>query len=127
MEDYIQVAYLKKPHGVQGYIHIEIEEVFEEDLLKAKAVFIEMTKKKVPHFIQKLDLSGKDVIKFEEYNSPETVKILSQRPVYMRIQDIEALEDKLEEQKSEGLQYLEGFQLFNQNNELKYEVGGIFS
>ena len=113
MIEYVQVAFLRKSHGVKGFIHIAMEEVFEQDIMNAKALFVEHRKKKVPYFIDSIELGGKDIIKFEEFKTPEDVKMLSQKAVFLPKNQISDFKEKTQPVLTAN-DLLVGFKLIDQ-------------
>ena len=115
MSDYIEIGFLKKTHGVKGYIHIAIDEWYEEDLANAKALFVDKRGRKQPYFIEKILFAGKDTIKLEEFNTMEEARVITQQAVFLRSADVTAL--KVEESDLE-FDYLKDFTLFDGKQEL---------
>ena len=116
--EYTEVAFLRKTHGVKGFIHIVIEDIFLDDVVKNKHLYLKFGKKMRPFFIDKLELSGKDIVKFEDISTPEEAKIYTQRPVYLENRTISFDVSDIEEESDLEYKYLEGYMLSNTDKEI---------
>lgn len=88
MNNYIQIGYTGKPHGVNGQIKIVVKEKFERDALQANVLFIEWKGSHVPFFVEELSVGNAWIVKLEDVNSPENAGALSGKGIFLRQEDL---------------------------------------
>ena len=80
----IAIGKTGKPHGLQGELKLWIEEAYEEDLLAAKAVFINGR----PYFIEQVRSGGGVLLKLEGVTTRDAAQLLAGKPVELRAEDV---------------------------------------
>lgn len=88
MDNFVQIGYTGKPHGVEGRLKIVIHERYERDALQANVFFIEWKGGHVPFFVEDLSVGNAWIIKLEDVNSPENAGALSGKGVFLRQEDL---------------------------------------
>lgn len=95
MFTYFQIGRILKPFRNDGTLLALFEQGFEEDIKKAKAIFIRIKGQPVPFFIASLEFDNDlGYIKFEEFNGPEEIKILNGADLLLRDIDIKRKKKK---------------------------------
>lgn len=118
-EQYQQIGYIKKPHGIRGEIKIKLESQFLEDLLAAKVVFIDQNGRPVPYFIEEVQLGHVQTIKLEDVNSREDAQALSASLLFLRTNDLLSPSEKIIQQVDElEFGFLAGYQLFDHQDQV---------
>lgn len=87
-EDFIPVGFVRKAHGVYGEMRLQVREVFIEDVLEAKVLFIRRQGRPAPYFIESIRDAGNIIVKLEGVNTPEAAKTLNGSELLMRREDI---------------------------------------
>lgn len=122
--DYINIGYTKKTHGIGGELKVFIEERFFEDFMKNERIFLDVKGVKVPYFIINVRGTLDMIMKLEDVASKESAYALQSREIFLRPQDlipdhkreIEVEDDQLE------YEYLLGFTIVDQT---VGEIGAI--
>ncbi len=123
MENFISIGFTKKTYGTNGELKMKIEEKYIEDFLNAKVVFLAISGKKVPFFIEKVRFGNALLAKFEDLDSLQEAQMITSKEVFIREKDLMKEEDKLLEVE-ETLVYkkYEGFLIIDSN---AGEIGSI--
>lgn len=118
MQDYINIGYTQKTHGVHGEMKIVVEDPYLEDVLKNKRLFLDVKGVKVPYFIE--NLRGGDggplIIKLEDVSTREEAHGLQSRQVYLRPQDLipdHLREIPVDEEEESAYANLAGYQIID--------------
>ncbi|MCB0654391.1 MAG: 16S rRNA processing protein RimM [Saprospiraceae bacterium] len=95
MEKYIQIGFALKTHGVGGEIKFNIEDEYWDDFEEADVLFLEVSGRKTPYFVEEIKSGGSMLlVKFEDINSREEASALTSRPVFMREKDMSEKEEE---------------------------------
>ncbi|RMG78594.1 MAG: 16S rRNA processing protein RimM [Bacteroidetes bacterium] len=116
MEDLVSIGFTKKSHGFRGEIKMNVKDEFVEDFLNAEVVFIEISGRTAPFFIENVRYSGHTLLsKFEDIDSPEAALPLTSKPVFLRRSDLIPESEKLLEVSENALSFarLQGFTLID--------------
>ncbi|THH41341.1 ribosome maturation factor RimM [Neolewinella litorea] len=84
----VQIGTTGRPHGVRGELSLFVEEVFEDDLLLARAVLI--GDQPVPYFVERFRQGGKMTVKFERFDTREQVSLLANKPLWLPANEVSA-------------------------------------
>ncbi len=122
MESWVEIGKTGKTHGLKGELKLAVDEFFLEDLLSAKALFVDIRGRKTPYFIEAVRGGAAIIIKLEEVNTLEEATLLANKAVFLRESDVAELPDP----EDEGLEYgfLAGFALYSPTGE---KLGAIES
>ena len=92
-ESCYQLGYLLKTHGLKGDVVIEIDADYPEEYVEMESVFVEINKKLVPFFIERIQLSGsKATIKFEDIDLAQANKMKG-AGIYLPLEVLPDLKD----------------------------------
>lgn len=80
----IAIGKTGKPHGLQGELKLWVEEPYEEDILAAKAVFINGR----PYFIEQVRSGGGLLLKLEGVTTRDAAQLLAGKPLELRAEDV---------------------------------------
>ena len=105
METYQSIGFTKKTYGVKGELKLNIEDQYLEDFAQADVLFLNLSGRKIPHFIEYINYENPFTIKFEDYNSKEAAIELTGVEIFMRASDLLAEEDKVLEIPDNALFY----------------------
>jgi len=116
----ILLGQIIKVCGYEGAVSIKLDKYFSENIPQMESVFLEVDGKPVPFFISYTEYSGADVlkIKFEDYDSIEKISEFIGCKIFLTT-TVPTVE------KSTDYQDLNGFRIYNQNNELLGEISQV--
>lgn len=86
----IPIGKTGKTHGVTGALKIFVDDRYLEDFLKADLVFLEVSGKHEPFFIEDIFEANDLLVKFEDLDAPEQAHRYSGKPVFLRLSDLHA-------------------------------------
>ena len=84
--EYLEVGYLRRPHGVHGEMIMEVHTDFPERLEPGTGVYISDVHRRMIISGTRFHKDGL-IIKFEELNSPEEAGLYRNQSVYVRTAD----------------------------------------
>jgi 16S rRNA processing protein RimM len=110
---YVNIGYTKKTHGLKGELKLVIEERYLEDFLKNERIFLDVKGTKVPYFVASVRGAGEMILKLEDVDSKDSAYGLQSREVFLRKQDLIPDQQRELEYEEETLEYehLTGFML----------------
>lgn len=82
----IEIGRVGKAHGLKGEVKLNIEAWYEDDLLAAPVVLV--GEPAVPYFLESARGGGALIVKFEDLDQREEVALLSNRPVFLKAEDV---------------------------------------
>ncbi|NJB85510.1 16S rRNA processing protein RimM [Lewinella marina] len=85
----VQIGTTGRPHGVRGELGLFVEEVYEDDLLLARAVLI--GERPVPYFVERFRQGGKLTVKLEKFDTREQVNLLANRPLWLPAAEVSVM------------------------------------
>ncbi|MGE5356559.1 MAG: ribosome maturation factor RimM [Deltaproteobacteria bacterium] len=92
---YENIGRILKPFRNDGTLLALIDQQYNKDILKAKAIFIRINGHAVPFFPESIDVEDDlAYIKFEEFCGPEEVKPFNGSEILLRDTDIKNLKNK---------------------------------
>lgn len=94
MEKYVSIGFTKKTYGTKGELKMKIEEKYVEDFFKASVVFLLISGKKVPFFIENVRFGNALLAKFEDLDSLQDAQSITSKEVFLREKDIVKEEDR---------------------------------
>lgn len=87
-DTFIQIGKLGKPYGLKGEIKLLLWDEFV-DFLPQDVLFVPQHGDKIPFFLEYSKVQGAHVLaKFEDFQDPNAVYKLAQKPVFLREKDI---------------------------------------
>lgn len=90
--EFLEVGRIGKTHGLKGDLWLNLSTDFPERLGAGKIVYIGKKFKKFS--IGSFSLKGhRGLVKFDEFNSPEEARLLTNQNVYVKIEDLPELPD----------------------------------
>jgi 16S rRNA processing protein RimM len=84
MEEFTEIGYTLKPHGLAGEIKIFVQEEWEDAAFDLDVVFLEMKGKKVPYFLSQIRGGGALIATFEEIDSRDDALVISSKPMFAK-------------------------------------------
>ncbi len=96
-----------KTHGKDGQVRVQVEDAYYDDLMKARAVFIDMDGSQVPFLIKEIEVKNHILMRLDELDQPEQASALSLKDIYLETSSVseEAKNMILEEDHSLLLNY----------------------
>ena len=90
-----QLGYIVKTHGVKGQVIAYFDVDYPEDYEELESVFLQISGKLVPFFIDALDIqpNGRIIMKFEDVDSIVEAEKLKSIPLYLPLDNLPELED----------------------------------
>jgi 16S rRNA processing protein RimM len=88
MDNYVEVGYTGKPHGINGQLKLVVEEAFERDVLQSNVLFIDMKGHPIPFFVEDLSVGNAWIVKFEDVDTRESAAGLSSKGIFLRREDL---------------------------------------
>ncbi len=120
-ESCYQLGYVLKTHGLKGELVIIIDADNPQEYSEMESVFVEVNKKLVPFFIDRIQLNaGKAILKFEEIDSIDQAKEFKGARIYLPLDVLPDLE--------EGYYFHEliGFKVIDSKEGELGEISGVF-
>jgi len=120
-ESCFQLGYILKTHGLKGELVIVIDADNPQEYQKMESVFVDLNKKLVPFFIERIQLNGsKAIIKFEEVDSIDKAKTFKGSKIFLPL-------DVLPDLKN-GYYFHEliGFSVIDSNEGTLGLISGVF-
>lgn len=108
--EFVEIGKLNKPHGLQGELKATVDERYWEDLARVAAIFVDQKGDKIPYFIETVRGGEPLIFKLEEVNTKEEAALLTNKPLYLRREDVH-LDDAAIRSKGLEHDYLEGYTL----------------
>ncbi len=89
-ENFVTCGRIIKTHGIFGQIKVTFSEHFEPEYKKGDWLFLEITEKPVPFFIEGIEYQGDDLpaIQLRDVQTPEEALQIVNRPVLLPIQNL---------------------------------------
>jgi len=110
--EFIHVGHSAKSRGVNGNFKARIAKNYLTDVLRARAIFINLDGSKVPFLIESAEEKGQVILKLEEVDSPEVVSKYLSKELYLEASEISP--ESSSEDKPEHT--FVGYTLIDQNN-----------
>ena len=120
-ESCYQLGYVLKTHGLKGELVIVIDADNPQEYSEMESVFVEVNKKLVPFFIERIQLSGeKAIIRLEEIDSIEEAKKFKGSRIFLPLDVLPDLD--------EGYYFHEliGFQVIDSKEGKLGTISGVF-
>ncbi|MEM9528197.1 MAG: hypothetical protein AAGA31_16410 [Bacteroidota bacterium] len=76
-----EIGFTGKAHGLKGELKLRALEFYEEDLLKAKSIFV--GDPPIPHFVEYFRGGGALIVKLEGLDTREQVQLLNSQPLWL--------------------------------------------
>jgi 16S rRNA processing protein RimM len=109
--NHIKVGSILKSTGVKGELKLEVEENLEDDVLKAKHIFVLINGDFVPYFVESVRDQDSIIIKFDDVHNPESANKLTRKEIYLRDNQITSKKYH----KGQELSSLIGYRLYNED------------
>ena len=95
-EDYVEIGYTQKPHGVKGEIKIFIEEEYIEEMRHLEILFLSVRGNILPYFIDEVRGTSTFIVRFEDVDSKEAAGKIRASPIFMKRADLKYWEEEIE-------------------------------
>ncbi|MEN0006981.1 MAG: ribosome maturation factor RimM [Bacteroidota bacterium] len=109
-----ELGTLRKPHGLKGWMRLEIEETYLTDVQQSEVLFVQMKGQPVPYFIEGVEDKALLLIKLEEVDTKEAASQLNGKTCYLRESDLSPKAQTIVAE-TKGLELLIGFTLVDQS------------
>lgn len=122
-QEYQEIGKIRKPHGLNGEMRVQIVDRYWEDLLHLGMLFLDINGQKVPFFIASIRPEAvPPIIALEDVDTKEAAERYKARPIFLRVSDLSSpiVAEAPEQDLYYG--YLQGFELLDQD---KLPVGRI--
>lgn len=83
MINLVSIGHTRKAHGKDGFIKLTVDDNFVEELLAARAVFIDLDGSKVPFILESAKETHEIFVKLEGINDPEDATKLASKEIYL--------------------------------------------
>ncbi|GJM32454.1 MAG: hypothetical protein DHS20C18_14550 [Saprospiraceae bacterium] len=94
MDEYRSIGRTQKTYGVAGALRLNIKDQYLDDLFEAKVLFLSLQGQLIPYFVETIDDQNNLLVKFEEINSPEQARELTNAEVFLRESDLADINPK---------------------------------
>lgn len=81
--DLVQIGFISKTHGYNGYFKISIEEDFIEAFRQCKFLFLDIETMRIPYFIEDRNVKNNIFIKLEGIDSKEEAQIYNSSHIFI--------------------------------------------
>ncbi len=112
MEDYRSIGHTRKTYGLTGALKLDVRDQFLDDLFQATAVFLSLHGKLIPYFVEEVIEDPHLLIKFEEVDSPEQARDLTNAEIFMRSAELTSTSPVSEEGQTDW-EMLEGWMIYD--------------
>lgn len=119
-EKLIKIGATLNPHGLKGELKLFVEEQHEEDLFNTDTVFLTISGKKIPYFVESIRGGNALIIKFEDVDDINAAQRIAKKDIEIRESDL-IPDDERETPLESDFEFLIGYTLFDQ----KHEIGKI--
>jgi 16S rRNA processing protein RimM len=83
-ESCYKIGFIMRPHGLKGEVTIALDAAIAEELAGTEIIFVEVSERLTPFFVETLSLRGrKAFLKFEEVNTREQAEDLSGSSLFL--------------------------------------------
>lgn len=113
-DQYINVGRLKKTYGNDGALRFTIFDDYDEDVKNTSHFFLHLDGIYVPFFYDRSAFVD-NIFRLKGIDSLEKTDEIASKPMFLNISQVS---EKAPKESPLKFAYLEGFQLFNQNDEL---------
>ena len=113
-ENYVEIGYTQKPHGVKGEIKIFIEDEFLDEMRHLEILFLSVRGNILPYFIEDARGTTSYIIKFEDVDSKEAAGKIRASPIFMKKADLKYWEEEVETELFYG--HCEGYKVIDVND-----------
>jgi len=117
MDEYITIGKVGKTHGRAGALKLKVEERYESSALQAGVLFVPVSGRPAPFFVESYLSEVPMIVKLEEVDNKEDAHLLCGQALMLRQQDV-----KLEEEEEEDYKEMIGYTI---HDEEAGEVGMI--
>lgn len=94
IDECFQLGYVIKTHGLKGEINVLIDADDPNEYKNLESVFVEINKKLVPFFIDRIQIrGGKAIVKLEDLNTIEQAEELKSCSLYLPLSFLPELEE----------------------------------
>jgi 16S rRNA processing protein RimM len=125
MSNYISIGKITKAHGLDGSLRVRIKDRYIDDFNATDVVFLEVSGKPIPFFIDEVKGGTDPIVKFEDINNLESAKELANKEVMLRETDLLPLAPVEAEEDSDIDDRYERFQGFTLVDAALGEIGVI--
>src|ERR1041384_2248039 len=112
-DNLIQVGFTKKAHGARGELKIHVEDRYLEDFAQTEVIFIKISGKPVPYFVEDIRAGNELILKLETVDSPSQAVPLTSKELAMRETDLIHAKD-IEEENFLEFKALEGYLIIDE-------------
>lgn len=89
-EQFTQIGFTKKTHGIGGELKVAIEAVYEDIFIEADRVFLDVKGNKLPFFLENVRGGGELIVKFEDVKNREEAMLLQSRAIFLPSRELPA-------------------------------------
>ena len=104
--NYIKVGSIIKPQGTRGQLRVAIDDIFEDDFIKAGHIFILERGTYVPYFMESLKESNHLLLKLEDIDNPENASSFSMKEIYLNEKNVHSDDYLDQKDKQELIDYM---------------------
>lgn len=112
-EEYVEIGYTQKPHGLKGELKVFIEDDFLDELPHLDVFFLKIRGKLLPYFVEKKRGAADQIMKFEEVDTKEAATFLKTAAIFVRRNDLKYWEEPEEEEETLIYGHCMGFEVID--------------
>lgn len=116
----IDIGYTKKPKGIRGYLRIEVQDKYIDDLNNARALFLDLDGSQVPFLIEKFIIDSQLLIKLDEVDTPQQAELYTSKSAFLERKEIKIASDE----EDETHPWI-GYQVIDQEEQLRGSIASI--
>jgi 16S rRNA processing protein RimM len=110
--NYIAIGKISKAHGLDGSVRLLIKDRYVDDFNATDVVFLEISGKPIPFFIEEVKGGNDPIVKFEDIKNVEAAKLLANKEILLRESDLLPVSASETEEETEDDDRYERFQGF---------------
>lgn len=113
-EKLVKIGATQKPHGLKGELKVYIEDQYEEDFEQCETVFLTISGKTMPYFIEEIRGGNATIVKFEDIDNIDDASRIAKRDLFLRESDL--IPDEMRTAPLvESFDYLDGYTMIDKN------------
>lgn len=93
-DDCFELGIITRPHGLSGEVQISLYTETPEAYQKLESVYVEISNKLIPFFIESISISGKRaIVRFDDVSSQQEASTFSGKKIFLPMEFLPDLEE----------------------------------
>ena len=101
-QKFVQVGFIRKSHGYKGAVKVVCDDIFVDDLMDSKFVFLQIRGLKVPYKVLNIIDEGDIIVHFDTVDSSEEAANIIGSEMFLLEKDLTYAKEFLDNQNQKG-------------------------